>query len=441
MSRYHFIQTILTMLATIVLSGLSVYFYLYELYFCLLFSIISVIILIIYECYQQKHSAHLIQRMLESIRYNDLSFSFSTTKKSSWELQLRQDINEVVNGFRQQLSTHQERYQYYETLLDTVDCCLLVINKDYQIQWMNKAAVQDLLGHRIHSLEELKHLNNELIEILDSIKPGDIKVIKLYKEDFIQEMAVTITDYHTSEGRLRLINLKNIRSILEENEMEAWQKLIRVLTHEIMNSITPILSISESLCERMADNNKNEYEEEMILHGMKTIHRRSTGLLEFVNNYRKLSRLPNPILTPIKIGDLIGHVRKLFSNKEVKYIYQLENENRILMLDRSQIEQVLINLLKNATEACEGKDNPKIHITSHYQADKRIFQLTISDNGCGILPNVLDKIFVPFFTTKPKGSGIGLSLCKQIINNHGGSISVSSETNKGTSFTLKFLCK
>ena len=310
MSRYHFIQTILTMLATIVLSGLSVYFYLYELYFCLLFSIISVIILIIYECYQQKHSAHLIQRMLESIRYNDLSFSFSTTKKSSWELQLRQDINEVVNGFRQQLSTHQERYQYYETLLDTVDCCLLVINKDYQIQWMNKAAVQDLLGHRIHSLEELKHLNNELIEILDSIKPGDIKVIKLYKEDFIQEMAVTITDYHTSEGRLRLINLKNIRSILEENEMEAWQKLIRVLTHEIMNSITPILSISESLCERMADNNKNEYEEEMILHGMKTIHRRSTGLLEFVNNYRKLSRLPNPILAPIKIGDLIGHVRK-----------------------------------------------------------------------------------------------------------------------------------
>jgi signal transduction histidine kinase len=191
----------------------------------------------------------------------------------------------------------------------------------------------------------------------------------------------------------------------------------------------------------MADNNKNEYEEEMILHGMKTIHRRSTGLLEFVNNYRKLSRLPNPILAPIKIGDLIGHVRKLFSNKEVKYIYQLENENRILMLDRSQIEQVLINLLKNATEACEGKDNPKIHITSHYQADKRIFQLTISDNGCGILPNVLDKIFVPFFTTKPKGSGIGLSLCKQIINNHGGSISVSSETNKGTSFTLKFLCK
>ena len=111
MNRFHFIQTILTMLTTIVLSGLSVYFYLYELYFCLLFSIISVIILIIYECYQQKHSTHLIQRMLESIRYNDLSFSFSTTKKSSWELQLRQDINEVVNGFRQQLSTHQERYQ------------------------------------------------------------------------------------------------------------------------------------------------------------------------------------------------------------------------------------------------------------------------------------------------------------------------------------------
>ena len=129
------------------------------------------------------------------------------------------------------------------------------------------------------------------------------------------------------------------------------------------------------------------------------------------------------------------------NNTGIKYIYQIENEEQILMWDRSQMEQVLINLLKNATEACEGRSNPEVCITTHYQKDKQLFQLTVTDNGCGILPEVLDKIFVPFFTTKPKGSGIGLSLCKQIVNNHGGSISVSSETNKGTSFVLKFLCK
>jgi nitrogen fixation/metabolism regulation signal transduction histidine kinase len=357
------------------------------------------------------------------------------------ESNLRSEINEAISNFRKQLSDQQEHSLYYETMLDTVDSSILITNSKGIIQWMNQTAVQELIGHRIHSLEELNVLNKDFSQKLHSLQPGEVKVIRLYKEDFIQEMAATITNYTNRTENLRLISLKNLRSILEENEMEAWQKLIRVLTHEIMNSITPIISLSDTLSERINKKEKDEYENEMIYQGMQTIHRRSKGLLEFVKNYRQLSRLSNPILTHVRIGDILGDIRKLYPNQEVEYIYQIENEEQILMWDRSQMEQVLINLLKNATEACEGRHNSKVYITTQYLKDKQIFQLTVTDNGCGVLPEALDKIFVPFFTTKTKGSGIGLSLCKQIVNNHGGSISVSSETNKGTSFVLKFLCK
>ena len=148
-----------------------------------------------------------------------------------------------------------------------------------------------------------------------------------------------------------------------------------------------------------------------------------------------------PVLAPVRMEELLDDLKKLFPSRYIHYIYRTEDADKILMLDRSQIEQVLINLLKNAGEACIEQEIPEVIIATHYEMEKRIFMLTVTDNGSGILPDVLDKIFVPFFTTKPTGSGIGLSLCKQIMNLHGGSISVSSEIGKGSCFSLKFLCK
>ena len=143
----------------------------------------------------------------------------------------------------------------------------------------------------------------------------------------------------------------------------------------------------------------------------------------------------------MSVGDLIGDIRKLFLSSSVRYIYRVEDENLKLMIDRSQIEQVLINLLKNAGEACAEQPDPEVIVETSYQAEKHILQLSVKDNGCGILPEVLDKIFIPFFITKPTGSGIGLSLCKQIMTLHGGSLRVTSEVGKGSCFTLKLLVK
>ena len=420
-------------------SVASYLFYEHELYFCVFFS--CVLALVIMACLVSIYysSIRRMERVIGSIRHGDFMLNFSAAGRSEVERKMVESLNEVILRFRTDLSEKQEKHQYFETLLDTVDTSMLVADKQGVVMWMNRAGVQDLCGHAIHQLDELKVLNPDFPLLLKALQPGEVKVIRIYKEEVMQDLAVTVTEYSTPAADLRLINLKNIRSILEENEMEAWQKLVRVLTHEIMNSITPIISLSDTLCERAIQQGMEE--ESLMLQGMKTIHRRSKGLMVFVENYRKLSRLSTPMLAPVEVGELLGDIKKLFSLSKVRYIYKVEDESRKLMIDRSQMEQVLINLLKNAGEACMDQPNPEVLVETDYQTENHIFRLSVTDNGCGILPEVVDRIFIPFFTTKPTGSGIGLSLCKQIMTLHGGSIRVKSELGKGSCFTLKLVVK
>lgn len=230
--------------------------------------------------------------------------------------------------------------------------------------------------------------------------------------------------------RSRLYN-----SVVAETESEAWQKLIRVLTHEIMNSMAPIISLSETVTERAAQNGMNEKDYEIMLQAIQTIHRRGKGLLDFVENYRQLTRIPTPVLSPFPVNDLFEGIQRLLQTDAITYTYS-SVDNLYLNADRTLIEQVIINLLKNATEAVAGNPLPTIQVEAFRQEGRPV--ITISDNGSGIVPEAIDKIFVPFFTTKQGGSGIGLSICRQIMNRHGGSISVSSEIEKGTVFTLQF---
>ena len=415
---------------------------LYErgLYFCMFFACLFLLLGIAFLAYTPIESMRRWSRMIEAIRYGDFSLNFSTNKRQSPdERRMVEDINEVMIQLRIRFSKKEERSKYLETLLDTVDTSMLIVDKQGNVQWMNRTGVQELCGHTIHHLNELQVLNHDFASVLEALQPGEVKVVRIYKGDIMQDMAVTVTDYSNNRVDLRLVNLKNIRSVLEENEMEAWQKLVRVLTHEIMNSITPIISLSDTLCERALQQGMDE--ESLMLQGMQAIHRRSKGLLNFVEHYRKLSRLSSPMLAPVAVGDWLGDIKKLFASSKVHYVYHIEDETRVLMVDRSQMEQVLINLLKNAGEACEEQEYPEVVVATSYDKEKRIFRLSVTDNVCGILPELLDRIFIPFFTTKPTGSGIGLSLFKQIMTLHGGSLHVSSEVGKGSCFTLKLWVK
>ena len=223
---------------------------------------------------------------------------------------------------------------------------------------------------------------------------------------------------------------------MEANEMESWQKLIRVMGHEIMNSITPIISLSETLGSRAVDEKSYTY----MQHGVQIIHKRSKGLLEFVENYRRLTRIPLPQKEKVELGTLLRDLKNLFPDN---FIHILPPSSEIyLQADRVQIEQVLINLVRNAREACNAVEwdeciGPRIEVSVFHHPEWRV-AISVADNGEGILPEVLDKIFVPFFTTKEGGSGIGLSLCRQIMHLHGGSITATSSPGTGTCFTLLF---
>lgn len=229
-------------------------------------------------------------------------------------------------------------------------------------------------------------------------------------------------------------------TVMEEAETKAWQKLISVLTHEIMNSIAPIISLSETLSERENQEEAGQREVDperyrIMQQAMETIHRRSKGLLSFVENYRTLTRLPQPAKQPVRMGSLLESIQQLTAANGIDFSWSVYPTQLILNADKTMVEQLLINLLKNAHEACSGLSEEKIELKAEMVGDK--VEITVSDNGQGISPEAIDKIFIPFYSTKANGSGIGLSLCRQIVARHKGKISVQSDKS-GTRFKIEF---
>lgn len=370
---------------------------------------------------QSRHIG-LMRRLIESIRFNDLTHNHVMPMKSRVMRNMSDELTAALQQLKSRLLEDEIRHQYYANLLDKVDTAVIVVEKNGQVEWMNRAAGL-LLKDR-----------SRIPDILATAMAPDTQIVKIEKDGQTWEMAVSSTVFLAQGKERLLISLKNIHSVLEKNEMEAWQKLIRVLTHEIMNSITPIISLSETLSDREIPTHATEKEYKVMHQAMETIQRRSKGLLEFVENYRRLTHLPVPVLAAVPVDGLFSDLRKLFPDENITF--NMVHPDIFIEADRSQIEQVLINLVKNAKEATVLTTFPQISIQCERNniAHQAIFH--IRDNGEGILPEVIDKIFVPFFTTKQTGSGIGLSLCKQIMNQHKGNISVVSEVGKGSNFTL-----
>ena len=399
---------------------------LHELWFSVLITTALLIGVGIHLYSMQFKQLILIRKLTESIRFNDMTRTFQPPFKNKIMEEVSNELSEALKTLRERLWAEEVKHQYYENLLNKVDTAVFVADKFGHIEWMNHAATT-----------HWGIINNQLPQQIMSVSSDETQIIRFDRDGNTFEMAASCTIFTVKGKEQYLISLKNIHSVLERNEMEAWQKLIRVLTHEIMNSITPIISLSETLSEREIPNQPDRKEYAVILQAMQVIHRRSKGLLEFVENYRRLTRIPSPVHMEVWVDDIFGDLKKLFSDIDI--VFECSTKESILWIDRTQIEQVLINLIKNAIDACSKKENKRIvvclSIINGYQ------RLSVSDNGEGILPEVVDKVFVPFFTTKSSGSGIGLSLCKQIMNLHGGTISVHSEIGKGSCFTLTFPVK
>ena len=267
--------------------------------------------------------------------------------------------------------------------------------------------------------------------LIESIHYGDLSLF--YPSDSMTEDEKALAS--SMNAALEALRSRLYNSVVAEAETEAWQKLIRVLTHEIMNSIAPVISLSETVAERATINGMNERDYAIMVQAMQTIHRRSKGLLDFVENYRQLTRLPLPTLRNFSVSALFDDIRLLFPEKSDILFFRVKPEDLNLYADRIMVEQVLINLLKNAIQAIDAQADGKIEIQGRCNAAEEVL-IEIKNNGPAIPSDIADHIFIPFFTTKEGGSGIGLSISRQIMRLSGGSITLLQ--GKETKFILKF---
>ncbi len=383
---------------------------------------------------------------LESIRFSEFTRSFKIEGMGSSFDELNQAFNDVIQDFQKVRSEKEEQYQYFQNLVRNIDVSIITYQRDGRVDMVNNSFKKLFQINSVKNIHDLEVISSDLVNTLINFEPGKSSLVKIQEEDDILQLAISGTEFKIHDKSIILVTIKNIQSVLEDQETESWQKLIRVLTHEIMNSITPISSITSTLDLMFKEAKKNDSppDQESIdeAHSaIKTINKRSNGLLHFVNTYRNLTKIPKPNFKIAKVKDILDDL-KMLVQEEVKannidYILTVEPESIEIHADTKLIEQVLINLIKNAIHALEGSEMPMIHVKAYYNKRGRV-TIQVIDNGQGILKEVLDKIFIPFFTTKPKGSGIGLSLSKQIMRLHGGSITAISEIEKGTTFTLTF---
>lgn len=386
---------------------------------------------------------------LESIRYNEFTRTFNMEGLGASFEELNAAFNEVINDFQRVRSEKEEHFYYLQTILQNIDVSLLAYQENGTIDLINKSAKKLFQVSGLTNIKGLEVLSEELVNVLFHIRAGESKLVKVYDEDDFLQLAIYATSIKIRDKATTLVTIKDIQHVLEEQETEAWQKLIRVLTHEIMNSITPIASLSNTLENILGNYQKKETGEtpidneslEEIEGALRTISKRSNGLLHFVETYRNLTRIPKPNFTFFKVRTLFENIRLLMEEELRKGKIDLEvitePEDLEITADEQLLEQVLINLVKNAEHSLKSSKKGKIRLHAFYNKRGR-FTIQVSDNGPGILPEVLERIFIPFFTTKPSGSGIGLALSRQILRLHNGTITANSKPGSETVFTLTF---
>jgi nitrogen fixation/metabolism regulation signal transduction histidine kinase len=386
---------------------------------------------------------------LESIRFAEFTRTFKIEGMGSSFDELNRAFNDVISDFQKVRSEKEEHFHYLQSIVQNIDVAILAYRKDGTVEMINKAAKKLFQIHSLKNIKGLEQISPELVNTLLHINPGENALVKVQDQDDILQLAVYSTEFKIKDKLIILTTINNIQNVLEEQETEAWQKLIRVLTHEIMNSITPIASLSSTLeimLKGITENGNIKEELDIntvmeILQALQTINKRSTGLLHFVNTYRNLTRIPKPNFKIFPVQELFKNIYLLMEEElaetKINFVTKIDPENLMVSADEQLIEQVIINLIRNSIHALENRNDPTIELKAFYNKRGRV-TMQVTDNGTGILPEVLDKIFIPFFTTKQSGSGIGLSLSRQILRLHNGTISAHSVPEKETVFTMTF---
>ena len=389
-----------------------------------------------------------LEKFFSSAQNNDSSIRFSENTKNSSFKKLHDRMNDLNTIIQSVKIENEKTSQFLQTVVDHVDIGLLSFDENGRIEIYNRAAKRYLNVQQPRQLSSLKIANDEMFKIINTINPGQEVLHKMIINNHLQSILIKTIGLKFESSTIKLVSFQDITNELDKKELDSWQRLIRVLTHEIMNSISPITSLTTVISGYFKKkDDDSQVPLELIDHqiisktlsGLNTIEETGKGLLGFVDKYRTLTSLPKPNLSKFTIDSLFRKCKLLMESNishSIKIIHSVYPEDIAISADYAQVEQILINLIKNAIEALSSNKKGTIHLKAFRADDGTIIQ--VEDNGIGISGDIIEDIFVPFYTTKESGSGIGLSLSKQIMQNHDGTISVNSALGKGSEFTLKF---
>ena len=383
---------------------------------------------------------------VESIHYRDFSRYFEVRRAAPDLQPLRKGFNEINSTFKALSKEKETQYQYLQKILELVDTGILSYEEESgEVVWMNETLKNMLQISYLKTIGSLAKRDNDLYLEIVALKPKESKVCTAHAERTSFKILISATAFQTDGKKYKLIAFQNVNEALEETESKAWEKLLNVMTHEIMNSIAPISSLADTLKHRLKESmihldNESGAVDDLEL-GINTIKKRSEGLLKFAETYRNLNKINSLNLKKVYLRDLFESLIHLMQptlvEKNIEIDIFLKDPDLQLEIDTSLMEQVLINLMLNSIEALKNRPHGRITISGYHGANYKTI-LKVADNGTGMTQEVMDKIFIPFFSTKKSGSGIGLSLCKQIMQLHRGNITVQSAEGEGTAFIMQF---
>jgi two-component system nitrogen regulation sensor histidine kinase NtrY len=395
--------------------------------------------------YQKKAHAE-VEQFAESVHYRDFSRHFDVGRAPIELKPLRKGFNEINTTFKEISRERETQYHYLQKVLELVDTGILSYEEETgKIGWLNESFKKIFGIPYLKNIESLQKRDEVLYNDIMNLKPGDSKVVTIQRNRQLIKILLTVSVIRSDDKIYRLLAFQNISEALDETESKAWQKLLNVMTHEIMNSVAPISSLADTLKNRLktySTENSGEVDLDDLELGIDTIKRRSEGLLKFTESYRNLNKITRLDLKKVLARDLLENLNSLMqptlAAKNIELNIVLRDMHMAIDVDVNLIEQVLINLLVNAIEAVKDRQNPAITLSAELSSTNKPI-LKIADNGVGMPLELIDKIFIPFFSTRKSGSGIGLSLCKQIMMLHKGNIQVQSVENEGSVFILLFL--
>ncbi len=394
------------------------------------------------------HTNRKIAYFFDAIKNEDFTLRFPEKLSLKSLEELNHSLN-MLNSMIQDIHIKKQiQEQYYQEIIRQSDIGIMTINKKGHILFANKK-IEELLSYRpLNHIKQLTQVDPDLYSLFSKLKPFERKLIQLSNEREKKQLALKSTALTLNKEELLLVVAQDIHQELDEKETDSWVRLIRVLTHEIMNTITPITSISESILKYYKSENEllnlEDFDEDHIkntVRGLEVIKEQGGDLMQFVQSYRSFLNLPPPDKALVPAQKMMDKVKVLLEQESQNGSITIETiinpEEIELFIDEKQISQVLVNLGKNAAQSLGEQENGLIKITTG--TDKKGSKyIEVWDNGPGIPPELIDDIFVPFFTTKKSGTGIGLSLSKQIIHLHGGTMKVHSVPFQETSFFLVF---